>query len=375
MNIKQAYLTGHPREAVQMDQQIIVYSERNVLASLDADTGEVVWRQVLENQLEQFATSEAGILTLSSGPERAQFWNKTNGQLIWEYTPQDAFGSTQPLLTQDGQALVMLDSTRLVKLDQGSPHGHAIYVVAEPDEDAGSPYFFIHRIDSATGETLSSFKVPCGTEYAEVNVIGHALFWQENDIFKWTPLDQKQVKTVSIASLVKSLPTADSFTPNDIRLIGHVDHTSFILTANVEEEEGSTSVSVMVHMEQDGLVLSNYFGEQASFGAVDFEKGKLTRVVKTSPEELTVSIWPDQKEFEIKHDFSLSGSINYVKLLQSSPLRFFVVTEGSSVFVYNETSVVWSREEALSNIAAAEFIDLPEQKLEQRIQDQPPLAR
>ncbi len=51
-------------------------------------------------------------------------------------------------------------------------------------------------------------------------------------------------------------------------------------------------------------------------------------------------------------------------------MALFVVTEGSSVFYYNETSIVWSREESLSNIGAAEFLDLPEQKLWTQMADE-----
>lgn len=77
-------------------------------------------------------------------------------------------------------------------------HNNLIYIIAEPDEDAGSPYFSIYAVNIMTGETQSSFKVPCSHGYAEVSFMGHHLFWQEQDILKWTPIDKRDVKTISI---------------------------------------------------------------------------------------------------------------------------------------------------------------------------------
>lgn len=61
-----------------------------------------------------------GILTLSSLPERAQFWNNTNGQLIWEYTLSEAekFGNAKPIAWNNGETAVFVGSTKLIKLSK-----------------------------------------------------------------------------------------------------------------------------------------------------------------------------------------------------------------------------------------------------------------
>lgn len=79
---------------------------------------------------------------------------------------------------------------------------------------------------------------------------------------------------------------------------------------------------------------------------------------------------PEEKEIKIKHNFDLSGGITYAKVVSAEPFRLFVVTESSSVFLYNESSILWSREEALSAIASSEFLDLPEQKLWTQMADE-----
>lgn len=167
-------------------------------------------------------------------------------------------------------------------------------------------------------------------------------------------------------TLVNSLPTADKFVPTKISIeseSNNVDTRSFVLSSTYENDESTEITSVLIVIEETALALSKYFGIQASFGGIDFHQSSLIRTVRTSPIEFTTYILPEGKEIKIQHDFSLSGDINYVKLVNLEPLALFVVTDGSSVFYYNESSIVWSREESLSNIAATEFLDLPEKKM------------
>ena len=118
------------------------------------------------------------------------------------------------------------------------------------------------------------------------------------------------------------------------------------------------------------MTLGKDFGQQKAYGGIDFHGSSLVRTIRTGVTEFTAIILPEGKEIKIQHDFSLSGEINYAKLISQEPLSLFVVTEGSSVLFYNESSIVWSREESLSNIAASEFVDLPEEKLWTQMADE-----
>lgn len=59
-----------------------------------------------------------GILTVSTEPECVQFWNKTNGQLIWEFNlPQDKLiGNAEPILWNNGEVIIFLGSEELLKI-------------------------------------------------------------------------------------------------------------------------------------------------------------------------------------------------------------------------------------------------------------------
>jgi outer membrane protein assembly factor BamB len=51
-------------------------------------------------------------------PELAQFWNNTNGQLIWEYSLPETefFGSAKPIAWDNGETAVFVGRNKLVKL-------------------------------------------------------------------------------------------------------------------------------------------------------------------------------------------------------------------------------------------------------------------
>lgn len=58
-----------------------------------------------------------GILTVSTEPECVQFWNKTNGQLIWEFNLQDKLiGNTEPILWNNGEVILSLGSEEIIKI-------------------------------------------------------------------------------------------------------------------------------------------------------------------------------------------------------------------------------------------------------------------
>lgn len=76
--------------------------------------------------------------------------------------------------------------------------GDLIYVVIEPEEDTGYPSFVVHAINSADGQTAKTIKIPCHHTFDNVVYVGDYILWTEVDNLKWTPIHEKNVKTVSI---------------------------------------------------------------------------------------------------------------------------------------------------------------------------------
>jgi hypothetical protein len=76
--------------------------------------------------------------------------------------------------------------------------GSLVYVIVEPDDDESSSFFTTYIIDSATGESLSTIKIPCGANYDDVTYVGNYLLWTEEDTLNWTPVDKNDIKSTSI---------------------------------------------------------------------------------------------------------------------------------------------------------------------------------
>ncbi|KAG1141646.1 hypothetical protein G6F37_008214 [Rhizopus arrhizus] len=385
---------GHPREAFDVDDKhVVVYTDRNVFASINKETGAIEWRQVLENKLASLKTSDAGILTVTDKPDHVQFWNKTNGQLIWDFLlPQDkSVGNEAPVLWDNGESAVLLKNDEVLKLSEKGEvawkwtkpekegkklkmierEGH-VYVVVEPEEEAKSPYFFINIIDRTTGETEKTLQIHCQSGFSHITYVGDYIFWIEENLLKWTPLQVKDIQNVVIQDLMNPTPIADEFISSQISLLGK--HNSILVTVEYDDEEHETRrvASALISIEKDGksLLFKKFFSGQPDFGAVDFTGTSTVRVYRAGQSELVFYLSPEGKEIKIEHDFELSGEIDYVKVIGSNPFRLLVVTKGSSVFCYNENYILWSREESLASITASEFLELPEQKMWTQMADE-----
>jgi hypothetical protein len=93
--------------------------------------------------------------------------------------------------------------------------GSLAYVIVEPDDDEASSFFTTYIIDSATGESLSTVKIPCGANYDDVTYVGNYLLWTEEDTLNWTPIDKNEVKSTLIKVSIRfSLLTSKILMPS-----------------------------------------------------------------------------------------------------------------------------------------------------------------
>ncbi|KAI9260224.1 hypothetical protein BY458DRAFT_516541 [Sporodiniella umbellata] len=385
---------GHPQTIRNLDDNhVLIYTQRNVLASLDKNNGNIQWRHILENDLLGLESSEAGILTVSHGSHLVQFWNKTNGQLVWDYAfSKDSVPVEDNLiLWKTGESTVLLENHKVI---QFSPTGQIVwtwtkperegdrvkmiekeghvYIVVEPSKEESSPFFFINIVHKSTGETEKTLQIHCHSSFSHITYVGHTIFWMEENQLKWTPMALKDVQSVMLEDLLSSTPTVGEFIPSQITLSGQ--HHSLLLSTEYEDEtyEARRFASALIGIEEDGksLFFKKYFDSQPVLGAVDFSETSTTRAYRSGPSELYVYVSPEGREMKIEHDFELSGEVETVKVLSSHPFQLLVVTEGSSLFCYNENYVLWSREESLASITASEFLELPEQKMWSQMVDE-----
>ncbi|CAO3700491.1 unnamed protein product [Rhizopus stolonifer] len=267
----------------------------------------------------------------------------TEGKVAWKWTRSGNEGSMIKTIEKD----------------------EFVYVIVEPEEDSIAPYFLINMVDKITGKTSRTLQIHCSPGFTHITYIGHYIFWIENELLKWTPIYNEDIQSVELQELGKPTPIVDEFVPSQISLSG--ESNTFIITVEYEHEEYEVSqiASALISIEDNGksLLFKKYFDSQPSFGGMGFIEAATVRVYRSESTGFTVYISPQDKEIKIQHDFDQSGDINYIKVIQLEPLRILVVTESSSVFLYDESQLSWSREESLSNIATAEFLELPEEKM------------
>ncbi|KAI8980962.1 hypothetical protein BDB01DRAFT_175618 [Pilobolus umbonatus] len=386
---------GHPNEAFVIDDKhLLLSTQLNTIASVSSETGTLEWRQSLDNELVSVLISDQGILTVTNNPERAQLWNKITGQLVWEYNlgGKDFYESNTPVFWDNGYILVLNDNRLLMLSKEGKEvwtktiapdqslhkmklykREGVVYAVIGPEDEPETCVFTIHTIDRATGDSSKTLSIPCDFDNNDVAYIGDHLLWTEDEELKWASIHTEEVKSVSLQSLIESLPNAEEYAPNTISIVGDnsANSNSFVILVEYEADNKIEYTSALFRISDDGstIHLIKDFDIHLSPGGIDFSGTTAIRALGTQ-DELTVHLSDTQEVKKIPLNFAVTGNINYIKLINRNPFQIFVVTDGSSVFYINETDIVWSREEALSSVAATEFLDLPEQKLWTQMSDE-----
>lgn len=93
-NTKQAYF-----EQSTHSKRVFASTEENVLAALNARTGQIMWRKVFERDdgiIESLLHSSNLLATVSASGRTARSWDPNKGHLIWESTIQTKVGDDIP---------------------------------------------------------------------------------------------------------------------------------------------------------------------------------------------------------------------------------------------------------------------------------------
>ncbi|KAG0188526.1 hypothetical protein DFQ28_004733 [Apophysomyces sp. BC1034] len=330
-----------------------VATERNVLASLEMETGALAWRQLLDEPIRDFEVLDKGILTVAG---RVQYWESKTGLLLWEH----ASASNKSSVTwhnndtsTTGEKIWSIDhaGTTVAVHSQGD----ALYVIARQHDEL---------------QVMSAENIAVNNKH---------LIWIEKDDLKWNEIGTTKVFNVPIASIVGDLPSFDSAITETLRIItANPNLDTFFITSFVEvTEEPVTIASAAYQITHDGrkVTLVQDLGRQGTFGSVDALDTTIARFAPTSTSSFVVDIMtpdatPNSRQLTVEHDFSLTGDIASATLIQLLPFRALIITDSGSMFMYNETDIIWSREEALAHITASEFLELPEKQLWTQMADE-----
>ncbi|KDQ19878.1 hypothetical protein BOTBODRAFT_27299 [Botryobasidium botryosum FD-172 SS1] len=391
---------------------IITATRSNVLASLNPENGDIVWRHVLEEDdpISSFQCDENTVTALSGpGGSTLRMFEISTGQLLWETRlhnsalgllsdPRDLASHVHVVPGGLSDVLVLTnahevrkisgatgevlwhwsseDRASLVLFSRITATPSAVFVVGLTKSFA-SYTIQIVQLDLQTGLPLAVKDVHSSvTSVADVlGPLSHetlsTVVWLENGI----------LKTVALTPGLKSLSPAISKGPQYRKLVdvGMEAHGAFAAI----DEDGNAHVLNVKENDAGSLVVGSFErnagveGDDLSFvsGGVDEHGEPYVARLQWSPNRSAsvrfvsgIKIGSSISAQQIPIDASQNGEITHATFHverqgEEAIARALVTTSTGAIQLWQQNEAKWTREESLSEIQAIEFLDLPEQKV------------
>ncbi|KAK1228286.1 hypothetical protein PQX77_008674 [Marasmius sp. AFHP31] len=395
---------------------IISATESNALAALNPVNGTVAWRYVFEPEDRIISVYKQGWVAASlSGPggSNLRLFNVINGDLLMEkqfHPPTSgllaepphlgsfvAFGNdTMGLGTPDvfvltnGQTVSQFigrdmkwtwtseDQSSLVIYSNLLITPQAIYVVGLAKSFA-SYTLHITALSPATGEVISSSNIPSsiGTGiddlFSMLSTTGdpHVLWLEQNSIkyFSLTPTLSGKPATYKGASYHKL--TDIGLNSNGYLMATQIDQNDQALKILGNKVELAWNFENSAPSEKNGG--SSYAGGFDKEGRPYIGRVYWSNWIEMASTELFAPHLSDGRGLIMGYSFRLDasqhGKIAHIAMDNANPNpyqvlgRLFLTTTAGTVQLWQQDQLQWSLDESLSQIAHAEFVELPERVL------------
>ncbi|EIW74996.1 DUF1620-domain-containing protein [Coniophora puteana RWD-64-598 SS2] len=403
---------------------ILMATSANVLAGVNATDGSVVWRSIYDAEDPIMSYTDHGdTVSTLSGPGGATLraYDANDGALLLEKRLHDPLlgklhdpgnlGTRLLHLDESGEApsetilaltngytVHSLDATTgetrwtWVASDQGSLIIHT-HLLADPKSSTlfvaglakSTASFTLHvtALSLSTGEELTSHNIPANLADARTDYValtgpagtgGACLSWLEKGVIKVAVLKP------DLKGSVLSIPGAKYKRVEDIGLAMNGQYLAY-------KEDGAGQV---MHFDAEKGVLkaiwefpesasSSEYSESTYAGAHDaatkdprvvraFWSNKHNRIVHQVFAADVAADKATNAGYVVPFDTSEHGVIRYALLDGSSTsemetTRVLLITSTGAVQLWKHNKLQWTREEALSTIQVAEFVELPERKV------------
>ncbi|CAG9858382.1 unnamed protein product [Phyllotreta striolata] len=341
---------GKPKFAEIESKRVVVITEENVLACLNAKNGQILWRQILESPKEhdvKLLHLDKDIFTVSGGSNNhwiVRGWDLVSGSLTTEWpvtTP-----SSSEFLIINGRLVVVTPIT-------GSHLEVTSYHLSSSQADNSLKILTPWLTDPSNCIFAKSYYVCIsGNDY--LGQLYYIDFLSDNDT----------VKSRSIQSVFDGVL-------GPVYLLGlNLCTSAFLLV--------SRNKNKLIEINDGNLEIKSYDVSTSSF--IDkTEKETLYQLeASTNPGKLITVITKDVttgqelSKIDLEYPIGLGAPTIISSLHKNSNAYLLLSTTDNALLLIKlpEGKVQWTREEALSDIVATEFFELPVSEMDASIENE-----
>ncbi|KAF9350854.1 hypothetical protein BGX34_000956, partial [Mortierella sp. NVP85] len=424
--IGQPFLTASPRTLRGLNA-VFVATEKNVVASIRAKSGELIWRQILQedDSIHTLRFVSGNLLVLSGSAEfHARLLDAKTGQALWDFSPQgegsileSSFGQAVTVTSEDSNLIILNQGAHVRKLnaktgaevwhwraEEGSAttffavleaqgfreHNGVVYVLGL---ERGVAAFSLQVIalDSTTGNVIKSFSTKSKIDaFENTSILGGGsterkgyVAWLEQDHLKVLTLGTDNIMQRTLKSIISETPSLEDLVSElelvDLKL--PEGQTVVVLAGTVGEYHDAQAATLLSINEQAGKIESLHdLGDQGGFSvyAATVKPGTndvvVLRAYREDEETGILELFDVmEKKITLQQSVPLSNekfsyfSNAFLELYsrgQAMQTRiYFSTIEGSFHAFSDVESERWYREESLAYAKDVKFVDLPERKL------------
>ncbi|KAL4702027.1 hypothetical protein ACJJTC_014040 [Scirpophaga incertulas] len=343
-------------DTVSTARKIIVATEENVLAALNLKTGQVVWRHVFESastgNIHLLHVSEKVVTVSGANPYLVRGWDSTTGVLLWEWSltlQNNAQAEFSEWWVQKDMLVHMIPvfsshievTTYYLMTGQNRGATSKLPAIWIHDGCVLSPPYYSCISENADSQMLLSLDVTSNAIQLLSTPLSHITNEQESNL---RPLDGNSAQPGFIIA--------------DKKII-LIKNNEFVV-ASVGLKDQSASVTI-VESTDEAIIVQVWSDDVKGFSLVanSLESGKeISEVGSTN------------KSLKIPEPEIASAVCSRVARDAQACRLLLVAADDAMHLMQQEGRILWTREEALANVVAVEFVDLPVSDLDAAIESE-----
>lgn len=334
-------------------KRLIVVTEENVIASLHIKNGNILWRQVLEdsrNHEVKFLHMGKDVITISGGFNNwyVRSWDITTGTLLSEWVLPPA---------EKGYSEFALLNNNLIQIN--------IYYQTESNIEVKR---YNLQNGNIIGKTLEISTPWIGNIKSCISAKNYFVCLSQNDnlrkLFYMDILSEEpKVHSKNVKDLINDIS-------NNIEIVEFEDNDASLLLLN-------NNVGHLISFDQQNINIKPFtlmpnavaipYDGQLSIYQLE-ASSNLDKIIRVKSKNHITG--QDEFELDLDYPIGLGAPIILAGQTRGAITDLLLSTTDDALLIVRlpEGKILWTREEALSNIVAVEFLELPVSELDASIE-------